>query len=113
MKMKLPGNLVADIGDDKGFLYSIYEIFEREIYGMLDICPDDTVLDCGASVGCFSLYASSKAAKIVAVEPSSLNYRLLERNISLNMPSDKIIPVKKAVFSSPKPLKLYLKRHGV
>lgn len=45
-----------------------------------------TVLDIGAHVGVFSLYAVSKApsAKVIAVEPEPSNLELLRKNVSLN-----------------------------
>jgi FkbM family methyltransferase len=63
-------------------------------YKMLKIRNGDTCLDLGANIGSFSLYAASKGAKVIALEPASDNYELLVRNaIGKN-----IIPVRMAVW---------------
>jgi len=46
----------------------------------------DTVIDCGAHVGIFTLKAAKKAKHglVVAVEPEPLNYRILKSNVKRN-----------------------------
>jgi FkbM family methyltransferase len=52
----------------------------------LKIKEEDTVLDIGAHVGYFTIYASKKAnkGKVFAFEPSKESYKILEENIKLN-----------------------------
>tara|TARA_B100001540_G_C15660395_1_gene575288 strand:- start:6 stop:818 length:813 start_codon:yes stop_codon:yes gene_type:complete len=49
-------------------------------------------IDIGASIGTFSLYAAvTKSCEVVAIEPSSSNFNILNINISKNKLNDKII----------------------
>lgn len=50
----------------------------------------DVLWDIGANVGCYTLYAARKGHRVMAFEPSSPNYYLLNRNIELNGLSDKV-----------------------
>jgi len=51
---------------------------------------DSTLIDIGANVGIYSLYASYKINKIYAFEPDALNFSLLNLNIFDNN-KDKVI----------------------
>lgn len=64
-----------------------------EIFGNNCYCPNgfeiknkDTIIDIGANVGVFSLYASKKAqlGKIYSFEPFKENYEFLIKNLKLN-----------------------------
>jgi FkbM family methyltransferase len=47
--------------------------------------PGDILLDCGANVGMYTIWAAmTRKARVVAFEPESQNYALLNQNISLN-----------------------------
>ena len=50
------------------------ESFERE----------DSLFDIGANIGIYSIYAAKRGHKVVAFEPESQNFGLLNRHISLN-----------------------------
>lgn len=50
----------------------------------------ETLLDVGANIGVFSLYAGLRGHKVVAVEPESQNYSLLNQNIFLNKLDEKV-----------------------
>ena len=53
----------------------------RPSYNMLDIQEGDVVLDIGANIGAFSLYAEQQGAtKIYSYEPDSDNFFILEKN---------------------------------
>jgi FkbM family methyltransferase len=47
---------------------------------------DRVIVDAGANIGCFSIYAASKAprARIYALEPSRSNYAKLVKNVRMN-----------------------------
>ena len=55
---------------------------------------DRVIIDAGANIGCFSIYAASKAphARIYALEPSRSNYMRLEENVRTNMLEARIFP---------------------
>ncbi len=54
----------------------------------------DTLLDIGANMGCYSIYAAkTKNAKVIAIEPAPQNVYLLSRNIILNGLDDNIFPI--------------------
>jgi len=62
----------------------VREIFCENVYEVFDGDFTDTgiVLDVGANIGAFTLYAASLGAKkVIAVEPESHNRQLLEQNI--------------------------------
>lgn len=46
--------------------------------------PGSTFFDVGANVGLYSLYAGIQKHKVIAIEPMSDNYFILQRNIILN-----------------------------
>src|SRR5579872_530060 len=53
--------------------------------------PDDLFLDIGANIGLYSLYAAfSRGVQVIAFEPESLNYSLLNTNLFLNQIDSKI-----------------------
>jgi len=61
----------------------------------------DTIVDCGAYGGAFSLYAAKLVGdngKVVAFEPDKENYKLLLRNIELNNLKN-VIALNKGVWS--------------
>ena len=43
-----------------------------------------TVVDLGANIGAFTIYAAQNAERVIAVEASSENLQLLEKNVKLN-----------------------------
>jgi FkbM family methyltransferase len=48
--------------------------------------PGDRLLDIGANVGVFTLYALSRGVATVAIEPESMNFQILNHNLYLNFP---------------------------
>tara|TARA_R110002051_G_scaffold159926_1_gene231386 strand:- start:7649 stop:8293 length:645 start_codon:yes stop_codon:yes gene_type:complete len=53
----------------------------RSSYSMLDIKEGDTVLDVGANIGAFSLYAEKQGAThIYSYEPDAENFTILNKN---------------------------------
>ena len=83
-------------------LHEFKEIFMEECYtkGLPLTVPEfPTILDIGANAGFFSLFAASRFpdAAIFAYEPIPVNFRQLERNVSLNKRA-RIACFQKAVF---------------
>jgi FkbM family methyltransferase len=64
------------------------EVFVRHLYGPsgFEIGPADVVIDIGAHIGCFSIYAAHAAreGRVIAFEPAPANFALLTRNLALN-----------------------------
>jgi FkbM family methyltransferase len=63
----------------------------------------ETLYDVGANVGVYSLFAATrKNAKVIAFEPSSDNYAILNKNIFLNGLSERITAFNIALHNSNK-----------
>ncbi len=48
--------------------------------GFVEVDSGDTVIDCGAFVGGFTLFAAKRASLVICVEPSAVSYRCLRLN---------------------------------
>jgi FkbM family methyltransferase len=69
----------------------------------------DVVIDGGAYLGDFTLYAAKaagKSGKVIAFEPDPLNYKKLLKNISLNN-LENVIALNKGLYSDNTVLKFY------
>ena len=62
----------------------------------------DTLLDVGANVGIYSLYAAYKGHKIAAIEPDALNFALLNLNIQDNGFNDRVTAFPYSVHAKSK-----------
>lgn len=76
----------------------IKEIFHQNVYNVHkdDIKNTRIVIDIGANIGAFSLYAWSLGATVFAYEPEEDNFKLLKENIRVNNAKN-IHPFKVAV----------------
>lgn len=64
---------------------------QPEVPKWIDTFGQNSVLiDIGANIGLFSLYAAKKKHKVIAIEPESLNFACLNLNIKDNDLNDKI-----------------------
>lgn len=57
---------------------------DYELGNFVELQEGDTVVDIGANIGSFSLYAMKKAGKIFAYEPAPVSFWLLETNVKMN-----------------------------
>ena len=83
-----------DLGprDDRQFDSNRSAFFQVAVIGVYDqlldsVSPGDTVIDAGANIGCFTLLASRKvgpSGRVIAIEPSLHNLKLLRTNLELN-----------------------------
>lgn len=92
MRLRIPGALSLPQGMP-GFVWArpgtsdldvFRQVFVEREYGPLDgLCGVSTILDLGANVGYSSVYLLScfPSARLVAVEPDSGNFEVLERNL--------------------------------
>ncbi|MCA9037029.1 MAG: FkbM family methyltransferase [Planctomycetaceae bacterium] len=77
-------------------IVTIFLVFMRRDYGFVPAGTD--VVDIGANIGVFSLYAARQgAARVIACEPGLATSELLRRNIEANGLQDVITLVKEAV----------------
>lgn len=60
------------------------EVFTEEVYGAVSVREDDVVVDAGAHIGSFSVWASRRCPKgrVLAFEPAPINLDLLRRNLA-------------------------------
>jgi FkbM family methyltransferase len=72
--------------------------------------PGDVLFDIGANIGLYSIYAASRSARVVAFEPESQNYALINQNIFLNGMGDRIACVAVALSDRQGLDYLYLSR---
>ena len=84
----------------KNTVWPFYTQFFQDAYGCLRINEDDTVLDAGASVGFFCIFAASRCKKVIAVEPGRESFTALTQNRIMNQASN-IITVNRALWSGP------------
>lgn len=66
---------------------------EPDMIEWMDTFDQNTILlDIGANIGLYSVYAAKKGVKrVISIEPESQNYGLLNRNVYLNKLSHKIL----------------------
>src|SRR3989344_8770094 len=106
-----PSEFVYKIGGDSFWvrknssdIFVLKEVYAKKVYGER---PYGVVLDVGANIGAFSVYAGATANKVYAFEPESSNYGQLVKNIQLNKKIEKIIPLKVAVGRESKKVYIY------
>ena len=66
-------------------------------YGDVRIKPDDVVIDAGANMGVFSLFAAKRGAFVHAFEPQQSCFDVLSSHISMNSFGESIVPWKLAL----------------
>ena len=94
---------VAFHGLSKGGTSCIKEVFFDEYLSKPN--PGDVVIDVGANIGVYSIFASKFAEKVIAIEPETVNYNYLTKNIKLK---SNIYPFKIALGDIEGKCKLYL-----
>jgi len=69
---------------------------------------NETLLDIGANVGLYSIYAAINDIKVYAIEPESQNYALLNQNLHLNNLSNNVVSLNLALSEDLEITKLFL-----
>ena len=62
----------------------IQEVFDLGSYSHVNLKPTDTVLDIGANIGAYTLYASRRARQVISYEPFMENFDMLKGNVEQN-----------------------------
>ena len=74
--------------------WRVESIYQKEPWTLEWIATfdaDDILLDCGANVGMYTIWAAAtRRARVYALEPESQNYALLNRNILVNGLADRV-----------------------
>lgn len=82
------GNGLKIVGGKKSLIFDIVdEIFVQKVYNpeFMHLTAVDTVIDIGANIGIYSLYAASAGAKnIYCFEPLPSNIILINKNFEIN-----------------------------
>jgi FkbM family methyltransferase len=77
-----------------------------------EIAENDVIVDVGANIGAFSVYAARRTrAKVVAIEPHPQNFRYLVRNLIANG-CTRAKPIECAITAVDEPVRLCLGRSG-
>lgn len=75
---------------------TVFQVFVKRVYG--SIRKGSEILDIGANIGAYSIYAMRNgASRVYAYEPSRESYALLQKNIEANGFQDNIITFRLAV----------------
>jgi FkbM family methyltransferase len=82
---------------DENWAFRKYEYFGYEVR------PGDVVVDIGANIGSFAVYAAAarRAGRVIAFEPHPGNFSLLSRNVEENGLGQVVTCVNEAVSGSP------------
>jgi FkbM family methyltransferase len=110
--MKLPDGLGTYIRPRTYDAFIANEIFGQQQYlphESMDVNEVVTVLDLGANIGLFSLWAIAKynPKKIICVEPNAKNIELLQKNLELNQVESIVEIVEGAVGDRPGVMNLH------
>ena len=86
----------------------IKEIFDENVYETpFDSLDGKIVLDIGANIGAYSIYAGLAGATVYAYEPDDQNHEMLLKNIKLNNLQDQITVYHEAIFDKTGEAQLY------
>ena len=90
--------------------FKLMSLHEDEILDQFNPKPGNTVVDVGAHIGLYTLIAAKRvgpSGKVIAIEPSPENFKILKKNILLNKLSN-VESLECAVYSTKEKLKLFL-----
>lgn len=88
IKSKNGTNIILRINKNSSDLDILAEVFLEKAYSPIgfEIHNEDTIIDVGAHIGIFSIYAAQfcKAGKIFSFEPLADNFKVLKRHVMMN-----------------------------
>jgi len=116
-RMRLKNGVLFDMRPHQGDWYAFHEVWLANMYmsPSVQLLPGGKVIDVGANIGCFTIYAAQAvgpAGKVIAVEPAHTTFQQLERNVALNCLTN-VIPLQVAVSKEAGTTTLYLSENSV
>jgi len=90
------------------YLFAETVLEDQYLLNQINFDKNSVIIDLGAQIGFFSVFASRKAEKIFAFEPVTENFELLKKNIKLNKLENKIFPFNLAVSDKKGKEKIFL-----
>ncbi len=84
----------------------IREIWTERLYDPYQK-RDAVVMDCGANIGLFTLYAYEFASKVYSIEPSKDHFETLTKMLTFNEMLDKVVPLNYAISGENGKTKLF------
>jgi FkbM family methyltransferase len=107
---KLPDGVILQPFDSMPSINK--EIYLWRVYTKFrELREGDVVVDVGAHVGVFTLMASRRARRVVAIEPHPFNYKLLLKNRALNKLTN-VTPANVALSNYCGNAKLYIAKNS-
>jgi len=97
IKIKLNEQIHYDKNDTNSWA-PFFEVFIKNSYesDLVKLDKDDIVVDLGANIGMFTIFASNKVKKIYSVEPLPETFNNLEKNVQH---FDNVTTLNKAIYS--------------
>jgi FkbM family methyltransferase len=77
--------------------------------------PGDTIVDIGANIGCFTLFAARSVGptgRVISVEPDAETFQRLQRHLALNRLNN-VFPIQAAVAAEAGPIELHNCQNGL
>jgi FkbM family methyltransferase len=86
-----------------------FHVKEPETLKWIDSFKEgEKLLDIGANVGLYTIYAAMAGHQVYAIEPESQNYALLSQNLHLNKLSNKVVGLNIALSDNREITKLFI-----
>lgn len=84
--VRLRGGITLFYRLDRSDIYTIHEVWIEEIYRLPSNMRPKVIVDLGANIGLTSLWLAARygAARVIAVEPSTLNAHIARINLETN-----------------------------
>jgi len=97
------------IADKDTAVITFQDIFVNQCYRISDPAHKEVIVDIGANIGLFSLYALFKApqAKIFAIEANPFTFQILKKNVEENLLMGKIEVHNLAIYSKQEKVKIF------
>lgn len=99
--------IIAHISDKRNYVdFILYQINKEKIYDFLfNGKSGQVVLDLGANVGLFTLYAQATAAKVISLEPTPSHASIL-KHLTSGCPH--VLPLELALSSTDAPVSFFI-----